>query len=166
MWPSQYKCLNTAPARGLPWIVRENIQWSCIGETCNRDSSAVLFSTIEWCVLNTNRLLRQGIKCYKCYRGDYYVDANVQHVIVIKCHQLIWKSAIQHSSPDITAWVTIFRLLRWKYYIVVVAVGGGCLEHFVYGCNTIYYSEKAWACVQNGITQRGRLADGDMTTSP
>ena len=28
------------------------------------------------------------------------------------------------------------------------------------------YSEKAWACVQNGITQRGRLADGDMTTSP
>ena len=27
------------------------------------------------------------------------------------------------------------------------------------------YSEKAWACVQNGITQRGRLADGDMTTS-
>ena len=27
-----------------------------------------------------------------------------------------------------------------------------------------YYSEKAWACVQNGITQRGRLADGDMTT--
>ena len=30
----------------------------------------------------------------------------------------------------------------------------------------IYYSEKAWACVQNGITQRGRLADGDTTTSP
>ena len=30
----------------------------------------------------------------------------------------------------------------------------------------IHYSEKAWACVQNGITQRGRLADGDMTTSP
>ena len=29
-----------------------------------------------------------------------------------------------------------------------------------------HYSEKAWACVQNGITQRGRLADGDMTTSP
>ena len=29
-----------------------------------------------------------------------------------------------------------------------------------------WYSEKAWACVQNGITQRGRLADGDMTTSP
>ena len=28
------------------------------------------------------------------------------------------------------------------------------------------YSEKAWACVQDGITQRGRLADGDMTTSP
>ena len=28
------------------------------------------------------------------------------------------------------------------------------------------YSEKAWACVQNGITQRGGLADGDMTTSP
>ena len=28
------------------------------------------------------------------------------------------------------------------------------------------YSEKAWACVQNGITQRGRLVDGDMTTSP
>ena len=32
--------------------------------------------------------------------------------------------------------------------------------------NIISYSEKAWACVQNGITQRGRLADGDMTTSP
>ena len=30
----------------------------------------------------------------------------------------------------------------------------------------VSYSEKAWACDQNGITQRGRLADGDMTTSP
>ena len=27
------------------------------------------------------------------------------------------------------------------------------------------YSEKAWAYVQNGITQRGRLEDGDMTSS-
>ena len=25
-----------------------------------------------------------------------------------------------------------------------------------------WYSEKTWACVQNGITQRGRLADGDI----
>ena len=30
----------------------------------------------------------------------------------------------------------------------------------------ISYSDQAWACVQNGITQRGRLADGNMTTSP
>ena len=30
----------------------------------------------------------------------------------------------------------------------------------------ILYSEKAWACAQDGIPQRGRLADGDMTTSP
>ena len=29
-----------------------------------------------------------------------------------------------------------------------------------------YYSEKARACVQNGITQQGRLADEDMKTSP
>ena len=30
----------------------------------------------------------------------------------------------------------------------------------------VMYSEKAWACVQCGITQRGRLANGDMTMSP
>ena len=29
-------------------------------------------------------------------------------------------------------------------------------------CIVETYSKKAWACVQNGITQRGRLADGDM----
>ena len=36
----------------------------------------------------------------------------------------------------------------------------------IFGNIVVYYSEKAWACVQIGITQRGRLADGDMTTSP
>ena len=35
-----------------------------------------------------------------------------------------------------------------------------------YTCTMMSYSEKVWACVQNGITQQGRLADGDMTTSP
>ena len=35
-----------------------------------------------------------------------------------------------------------------------------CISH------GILYSEKTWACAQDGIPQRGRLADGDMTTSP
>ena len=39
-------------------------------------------------------------------------------------------------------------------------------EMWIWFIDIFNYSEKAWACVQNGITQRGRLADGDMTTSP
>ena len=46
-------------------------------------------------------------------------------------------------------------------YILIPTV-----THANHASHQDYYSEKAWACVQNGITQRGRLADGDMTTSP